>query len=290
MATKDLQLAGFDSLRTPRAILSALEGMSLEKLADVYRRAEAAGVRARMLCALVVGVALDRARHGEHAAEDLGERFEVTRRSIQRLAKVYRDLIRPRLDAAGERATFELAEQGFYLVASQGRRGRRQASARAPRARRGAAPSGPPIQHGPVPARGLRRASGRWQGRAAFREASPPPLAGEAGRPRAVRCGRQPRRVGADPAGCDRAARGGAEVPSAKRSFGGLSERCARAVNDRAARRSRYDAGGVGGGNRPRSAICNLGVATGVQCTNAPDNTDQVRMKATGLGEPGRTK
>jgi len=51
-----------------------------------------------------------------NAAQQLGEEFNCSPKTVQRLARIFRALIRPRLDAAGDRTRFELAELHFYVI------------------------------------------------------------------------------------------------------------------------------------------------------------------------------
>lgn len=116
--SKELQTLGFEAVgQAPASIVRSLEVASLEQLRAVYKRAEAAGVRAWMVGALCVGLALERAKRGDRAAHTLAQRFEVSRKTIERMASVFREIIRPRLMATGDRAQFPLACQAYYLTA-----------------------------------------------------------------------------------------------------------------------------------------------------------------------------
>lgn len=112
--------ANFESIATPGAIVRQLEGRTITELAGLFRRAESATVRGWMLMACIVGVALEKAKHGEGAAGKLAKEFGCSERTIHRLAEFFAELIRPRLEIEGDRARFPLEHRQFYALAIKG--------------------------------------------------------------------------------------------------------------------------------------------------------------------------
>ena len=110
----------FESIATPGAIVRQLEGRTITELAGLFRRAESATVRGWMLMSLIVGVALEKARHGDGVAGRLAAEFGCSERTINRLATYFSELIRPRLEVEGDRARFPLPERQFYALAIEG--------------------------------------------------------------------------------------------------------------------------------------------------------------------------
>ena len=110
----------FESIATPGAIVRQLEGRTIAELAGLFRRAESATIRGWMLMSCIVGVALEKARHGEGAAGKLAEQFECSERTIHRLGEFFAELIRPRLVVEGDRARFPLEHRQYYAIAIQG--------------------------------------------------------------------------------------------------------------------------------------------------------------------------
>jgi len=110
----------FESIATPGAIVRQLEGRTITELAGLFRRAESATVRGWMLMSIIVGVALEKARHGEGAAGKLADEFGCSERTVHRLAVFFSELIRPRLDVEGDRARFPLEHRQFYALAIEG--------------------------------------------------------------------------------------------------------------------------------------------------------------------------
>ena len=113
------QASGFAALEEPAGPIRELEKKSIGELSDTFKRAHLAGVRAWMLMSICVGVGLERSEFGDRAADGLAAKFGCSRGHAFQLAKLYRDLIKPRLDQEGARARFEIAEQLFYRVASK---------------------------------------------------------------------------------------------------------------------------------------------------------------------------
>lgn len=67
--------------------------------------------------AICVGRAIDAAGYGDKAGDELARAWDTSRSTIYRLAKIYREIVRPRLDAQGANACFVLDESTFYIVA-----------------------------------------------------------------------------------------------------------------------------------------------------------------------------
>lgn len=108
---------GFEALGgNPASVAKSLETADLDKLATVFRRAETAGVRAWMLCALCVGLGLRRARYATHGAARLAKCFGCSERTVHRLAAIYENILQPRLESDAAHAKFPLPSATFYVV------------------------------------------------------------------------------------------------------------------------------------------------------------------------------
>lgn len=112
----------FDSLVEPAAVVRSLEGASVDELATIYARAEAAGARAWMLRALAIGVGQERAEYGDAACVELARALGIGKSTAFGLAAIHRLILRPRLKQEGDRARFPLAEKRFYETAVHARR------------------------------------------------------------------------------------------------------------------------------------------------------------------------
>lgn len=117
---KQVPAPNFETIATPGAIVRQLEGKSIAELAGLYRRAESATVRGWMVMACIVGVALQKAKYGEHGADELAAEFGCSSRTIVRLAAVFSKLIRPRIEISGDRARSPLDQRQFYLISLEG--------------------------------------------------------------------------------------------------------------------------------------------------------------------------
>lgn len=107
-----------DPLLDPFAVSRLLRGADLERIAQVFEQARARGQRAWMTMAVCVGEAQEAAGRGDAVIERMASLFGLHRSRIARLGRIYREALRPRL-AAGPPASFPLAEQAWYEIATE---------------------------------------------------------------------------------------------------------------------------------------------------------------------------
>lgn len=83
----------------------------------LYLQARMLGRLSWLTMAIVAGHALDRAEKGQLTVTAVAESFGVHKSEISRAAKVYRRIIKPRLEAQGADARFTIDGRTYYEVA-----------------------------------------------------------------------------------------------------------------------------------------------------------------------------
>jgi len=101
----------------PVAVDRQLAEASVDECRRVYDSLRICAANYLIGTAICVGRAIDAAGYGDRAGDELARAWDVSRATIYRLAKIYRDIVRPRLDAQGANAAFVLDESTFYVVA-----------------------------------------------------------------------------------------------------------------------------------------------------------------------------
>lgn len=96
---------------------------SIPELAEISKQAAGAAINALLTRCIAAGRAQELAGIAEHEDEktlaELAEMFGLSKRTLQRYAQIYREIIRPRCERDGAHAQFWLEEQSWYLVATQ---------------------------------------------------------------------------------------------------------------------------------------------------------------------------
>lgn len=110
-------IAALDRALSPAGLDRQLDGADADECKRRFEllRGTAATVLVGML--VCVGRALEAAERGEKAADSLARLFEVSRSFVFRAGKAFREIVRPRLDVAGDAAVFPLDEIAFYFIA-----------------------------------------------------------------------------------------------------------------------------------------------------------------------------
>jgi hypothetical protein len=101
----------------PVVVDQQLSGASPDECRRVFDSLRVCAANYLVGTAICVGRAIESAGYGDKAGDELARAWEVSRSTIYRLAKIYREIVRPRLDAQGPDATFVLDESTFYVVA-----------------------------------------------------------------------------------------------------------------------------------------------------------------------------
>jgi len=112
-------IAEIDRALDPWSIDRKLRGVSIDQIVSVFQEAESLGKRAWIAMAICCGVAQERAGRGDRILEKLAKSFSYDRSRIVRLARAYREVIKPRLEAQGANAQFPLVERGWYETAAE---------------------------------------------------------------------------------------------------------------------------------------------------------------------------
>ena len=101
----------------PVAVDRQLTGASPDECRRVFDSLRVCAANYLVGTAICVGRAIEAGRYGDKAADELARAWDVSRSTIYRLAKIYQDIVRPRLDQQGQNAAFVLDESTFYVVA-----------------------------------------------------------------------------------------------------------------------------------------------------------------------------
>ena len=101
----------------PVAVDRQLAEASVDECRRVYDSLRICAANYLIGTAICVGRAIESSAYGDRAGDELARAWDVSRATIYRLAKIYREIVRPRLDAQGADATFVLDESTFYVVA-----------------------------------------------------------------------------------------------------------------------------------------------------------------------------
>jgi hypothetical protein len=101
----------------PVAVDRQLTGASPDECRLVFDSLRVCAANYLVGTAICVGRALESAGYGDKAGDELARAWDVSRSTIYRLGKIYREIVRPRLDAQGQNAAFVLDESTFYVVA-----------------------------------------------------------------------------------------------------------------------------------------------------------------------------
>lgn len=101
----------------PVAVDRQLAEASVDECRRVFDSLRVCAANYLVGTAICVGRAIEAAGYGDRAGDELARAWDVSRSTIYRLAKVYREIVRPRLDAQGANAAFILDESTFYVVA-----------------------------------------------------------------------------------------------------------------------------------------------------------------------------
>jgi len=112
-------IAEIDRALDPWSIDRKLRRVSIDQIVSVFQEAESLGKRAWIAMAICCGVAQERAGRGDRILEKLARSFSYDRSRIVRLARAYREVIKPRLEAQGANAQFPLVERGWYETAAE---------------------------------------------------------------------------------------------------------------------------------------------------------------------------
>lgn len=108
-----------ERLMHPAKVDEMLEGRTVEELGAFFRSARDLGARAWMSMAIAVGHAQASSDYGDGALDTLSQHFGLHRSRIARLGKIYREIIKPRIEESGDAATFPIGEQSFFEVACE---------------------------------------------------------------------------------------------------------------------------------------------------------------------------
>ena len=112
-------IAEIDRALDPWAIDRKLREVSVDEIVSVFYEAESLGKRAWIAMAICCGVAQERAGRGDGMMAKLAKVFSYDKSRIVRLARAYRDVIKPRLQQQGANAQFPLVERGWYETAAE---------------------------------------------------------------------------------------------------------------------------------------------------------------------------
>ena len=112
-------IAEIDRALDPWGIEKKLREVPVEEIISVFYEAESLGKRAWIAMAICCGVAQERAGRGDAVMEKLAKAFSYDKSRIVRLARAYRDVIKPRLAQQGPNAQFPLVERGWYETAAE---------------------------------------------------------------------------------------------------------------------------------------------------------------------------
>lgn len=117
MTTPAVIPAEIERLLDPARISGLLANATIEELGLFFAQARELGARAWMAMSVCVGIAQERAGRGDDVLGQLSQVFGLHRSRIARLGRIYRELLRERVEQQGEAATFLLPEQSWYEVA-----------------------------------------------------------------------------------------------------------------------------------------------------------------------------
>lgn len=109
--------AEIERLLDPVRISTMLKDATIEELGVFFVQARDMGARAWMAMSVCVGLAQERAGRGDDVLGQLSQVFGLHRSRIARLGRIYRELLRERVEQQGDAATWLLPEQSWYEVA-----------------------------------------------------------------------------------------------------------------------------------------------------------------------------
>lgn len=93
---------------------------SVSECAEISRQASGAAINALLTKCIAAGRAQEIAGIGdEKTTAELADEFGLSKRTIERFGRIYREIIKPRCERDGKQAQFLLEEQAFYLVATE---------------------------------------------------------------------------------------------------------------------------------------------------------------------------
>lgn len=109
--------AAAERLFQPARVADLLKDATVEELGCYFQQARELGSRAWMAMAVCVGLAQEKSTWGDDTLGQLSTLFGLHRSRIARLGRIYRELLRDRIQREGEAATFLLPEMSWYEVA-----------------------------------------------------------------------------------------------------------------------------------------------------------------------------
>lgn len=112
-------IAEIDRALDPWGIDRKLREVPVEEIINVFYEAESLGKRAWIAMAICCGVAQERSGRGDAVMDKLAKAFSYDKSRIVRLARAYREVIKPRLAQQGANAQFPLVERGWYETAAE---------------------------------------------------------------------------------------------------------------------------------------------------------------------------
>ena len=112
-------ISALDRALDPWMIDKRLREVSVDEIVSVFYEAESLGKRAWIAMAICCGVAQERAGRGDGMMEKLAKVFSYDKSRVVRLARAYREVIKPRLEMQGSNAQFPLVERGWYETAAE---------------------------------------------------------------------------------------------------------------------------------------------------------------------------
>jgi hypothetical protein len=121
MADQQLDtLARFDRTLTPAIFDQAARAADDETLIGLWQYAKTVYHASWVAMSICAGIALERSAKtgGTLTMAQLGKAFEVDKSEISRAAKVYRHIVKPRIEAHGVNAAFPIWARTFYELAA----------------------------------------------------------------------------------------------------------------------------------------------------------------------------
>lgn len=112
-------IAAMDRALDPFWIHTQMRTVPIGDIVGVFQEAESLGKQAWIAMAICCGVAQERAGRGDKILAKLARTFSYDKSRIVRLARAYREVIKPRLLAQGSNAQFPLAERGWYETSAE---------------------------------------------------------------------------------------------------------------------------------------------------------------------------
>lgn len=99
----------------PEAIYKSLINESNDTIAGAFQEARSVGQRAWIAMCICVGIAQQRLGVEDQHLKDLSNLFQMHRSRINRFGRIYRDIIKPRIDDGN--FNFAIGEVSFYEIA-----------------------------------------------------------------------------------------------------------------------------------------------------------------------------